>query len=60
MATENNTLNVVAVGASAGGVEALTQLAGGLSPDLSYAVLVVLRAGPSAVRAYVRHGEPGG
>lgn len=35
-------LGVVAVGASAGGVEALTQLASGLSTDLSYAVLVTL------------------
>lgn len=42
MATETNTLNVVAVGASAGGVEALTHFAAGLPPDLPYAVLVAM------------------
>jgi two-component system chemotaxis response regulator CheB len=42
MPIESNTLNVVAVGASAGGVEALTRFAAGLPPDLPYAVLVAL------------------
>jgi two-component system chemotaxis response regulator CheB len=42
MPEESNTLNVVAVGGSAGGVEALTRFAAGLPPDLPYAVLVTL------------------
>lgn len=47
---------VVAVGASAGGVEALTRLPAGLTPDLPYAVLIVLarilsRAGPLPANA---------
>lgn len=55
MPVENNTLNVVAVGASAGGVEALTQFAAGLPPDLPYAVLVALHmpAGAPSVLARI-------
>lgn len=46
---------VVAVGASAGGVEALSRLAAGLSPDLPYAYLVVLHlpAGAPSVLARI-------
>jgi two-component system, chemotaxis family, protein-glutamate methylesterase/glutaminase len=49
MATDNSKLNVVAIGASAGGVEALIDVVSGLPPDLSGAILVVLHvpAGPS-------------
>jgi two-component system, chemotaxis family, protein-glutamate methylesterase/glutaminase len=49
VATQTNTLKVVAVGASAGGVEALTQSAAGLPPDLPYAVLVALHMPVGAV-----------
>jgi two-component system, chemotaxis family, protein-glutamate methylesterase/glutaminase len=54
MATEDNTFNVVAVGASAGGVEALTHFAAGLPPDLPYAVLVVLHMAVGAPSVLAR------
>ncbi|MEZ0362167.1 chemotaxis protein CheB [Mycobacterium sp. pUA109] len=55
MADENNALNVVAVGASAGGVEALTSFAAGLPPDLPCAILVALHmpAGAPSVLARI-------
>ena len=39
---------VVAIGASAGGVEALSNLAAGLSPDVPFAYLMVLHIPPGA------------
>jgi two-component system, chemotaxis family, protein-glutamate methylesterase/glutaminase len=39
---QNELRGVVAIGASAGGVEALSNMAAGLSPDLPYAFLVTL------------------
>ena len=51
---------VVAVGASAGGVEALTASAAGLPADLPYAVLVTLHMPPNApsvlAKIIDRHG----
>jgi two-component system chemotaxis response regulator CheB len=55
MAVQSNTLNVVAVGGSAGGVEALIHFAAGLPPDLPCAVLVTLHvpAGAPSVLARI-------
>lgn len=57
---EHETFDVVAIGASAGGVEALIRLAAGLSPGLPYAVLVVLHMSadaPSVLAQIIdRHG----
>jgi two-component system chemotaxis response regulator CheB len=51
---------VVAVGASAGGVEALTHVAAGLPDDLPYALLIALHLPPSApsvlAKILDRHG----
>jgi two-component system chemotaxis response regulator CheB len=72
MSVPDTTPNVVAVGASAGGVEALKDLAAGLPPGLPYAVLVVLHLPSRAPSVLARildrngplpaadavHGEP--
>jgi two-component system, chemotaxis family, protein-glutamate methylesterase/glutaminase len=52
---------VIAIGASAGGVEALKQVAASLSPDLPYAVLVTLHmaaASPSVLAQIVDRSGP--
>lgn len=52
---------VVAIGASTGGVEALSNLAAGLPPDVPYAYLMVLhvpRVGPASSTAAVRCRVP--
>jgi two-component system chemotaxis response regulator CheB len=43
MAADNSKLNVVAIGASADGAEALKELVPGLPPDLPSTILVVQR-----------------
>jgi two-component system, chemotaxis family, protein-glutamate methylesterase/glutaminase len=60
-ASENGALRgVVAVGASAGGVEALTTLAAGLPDDLPYAVLMVLHMPPSSASVLAKIIDRGG
>lgn len=54
MANENKAVNVVAVGASAGGVEALSNFAAGLPPDLPYAVVVTLHMAAGAPSVLAR------
>ncbi|OBH41821.1 chemotaxis protein CheB [Mycobacterium mantenii] len=52
---------VVAIGASAGGVEALSKLAAGLSPDLPYAYLMVLHVpagAPSILARIINRSGP--
>lgn len=52
--------NIIVIGASAGGVEALKRLVGGLSPDLPAAVFVVLHIGayPSILPEILRSAGP--
>ena len=52
---------VIAVGASAGGIEALKQLSASLSPDLPYAVLITLHmaaASPSVLAQIIDRSGP--
>jgi two-component system chemotaxis response regulator CheB len=52
--TNVNPCGVVAVGASAGGVEALTQFAAGLPADLPFAIAIVLHMPPGAPSVLAR------
>ncbi|WP_374024776.1 chemotaxis protein CheB [Mycobacterium sp. HNNTM2301] len=52
---------VVAVGASAGGIEALSELAAGMPPDFPYAVIIVIhmsRAAPSLLAQIIDRNGP--
>jgi two-component system chemotaxis response regulator CheB len=60
---ENDGLReVVAIGASAGGVEPLSRLVAGLTADLPYAYLIVLHvpAGAPSILARPHRGDVGG
>ncbi len=54
MAADNSKLDVVAIGASAGGVEALKDVVSGLPPDLPSAILVVLHVPAEAPSVLAR------
>lgn len=54
MTETDESLELIAVGASAGGVEALTRLVSGLDPDLRQAVLVVLHLPANAPSALAK------
>ena len=61
IANDTKPLNVVAVGASAGGVEALTEFVAGLPANLPYAVLVTLHmlaGGPSVLARILDRNGP--
>ncbi|GAA4540262.1 chemotaxis protein CheB [Mycobacterium paraffinicum] len=52
---------VVAIGASAGGIEALSELAAGMPPDFPFAVMIVIhmsRGGPSLLAQIINRSGP--
>jgi len=55
--------NIIVIGSSAGSMDALRQICGGLPSDLPAAVFIVVHTGPTSPRvmpaaAYARHNEP--